>query len=155
VRYHRSLIRLAICSALLLLVPARRADAAGCSVSTTPVVFGTYNVFAASPVDTVGQVVYRCTGNNDYVVIAITKGLSNAFSARQMGSGTERLAYNLFKDAARTQVWGDLTGGTGVYYDLDPPKNRDVSVPVYGRVPAGQDVSAGSYGDTVTVVVFF
>jgi spore coat protein U-like protein len=30
-----------------------------------------------------------------------------------------------------------------------------VSVTVYGRIPPGQDISAGSYSDTVTVVVNF
>jgi spore coat protein U-like protein len=30
-----------------------------------------------------------------------------------------------------------------------------VSVTIYGRIPPGQDVSVGTYSDTVTVLVLF
>jgi spore coat protein U-like protein len=153
-RHHcRPLIRTAACLVLLLLAAAGRAEAAGCTVSTTSVVCGVYNVCSSGPVDSTGTIVYRCRGNSNSLVIAITKGQSNTFLPRQMTKGSEQLSYNLYKDAARTEVWSD--NGTGVYYDPDPNKNVDTVVQVYGRLPSGQDISAGSYGDTVTVVVFY
>jgi spore coat protein U-like protein len=42
-----------------------------------------------------------------------------------------------------------------VYISADVPNRTDISVPVYGRVPAGQDVTAGAYADTVSVIVNF
>jgi hypothetical protein len=51
---------------------------------------------------------------------------------------------------ARGAVWGDGTGGTQSYstpLTLLVP----VTITVYGRVPAGQNVAAGSYGDSVAL----
>ena len=36
-----------------------------------------------------------------------------------------------------------LTGGTSLYWDFDPPNNQNVTVTIYGRIPPGQDISAG------------
>jgi spore coat protein U-like protein len=139
----------------LVLVGADRVEAAGCTISTTGVAFGSYNVFSSSPVDSTGTIVYRCNGNVDSVLIAITKGQSSTFLPRQLGRGNEQLSYNLYRDAARTLVWGDFNGGTSAYLQIDPPNNQNVSLTVFGRIPPGQDISAGSYSDTVTVVVLF
>ena len=139
----------------LILMGAGRADAAQCSISATSVAFGSYNVFSSAPVDSTGTIVYRCSGNADGVLIAMTKGQSETFLPRALGKGNEDLAYNLFRDAARTVVWGDFSSGTSAYIQIDPPNNQNVTLTVYGRIPPGQDVSAGSYSDTVTVVVLF
>jgi spore coat protein U-like protein len=42
-----------------------------------------------------------------------------------------------------------------VYSISNPPNNTNVNLTVYGRVTAGQDVSAGSFSDTVTAVINF
>ena len=152
---RRSVVRIAVCAALVILAGVSRAEAANCSFSTTSIVFGTYNVFSSAPVDSTGSVSYRCTGSTSGVLITMTKGQSATFLPRQLGKGTERLAYNLFRDAARTTVWGDFTGGTSAYIDLDPPKKEDLTVTVFGRIPPGQDISAGSYTDSITVTMNF
>jgi spore coat protein U-like protein len=149
-----ALIRIALGVALAL-VGAGRVEAAGCSISATGVVFGSYNVFSSSPVDSTGTIVYRCSGDVDGVLIAITKGQSPTFLPRQLEKGAEELSYNLYRDAARTLVWGDFSSGTSAYIQIDPPNNQNVSLTVFGRIPPGQDISAGSYSDTVTVVVLF
>ena len=149
------MIRIAFLAAVCVLAAARGAAAESCSISATSVVFGSYNVFNASPVDTTGSVVYRCTGNVDAVAITMSRGRSQTFQPRELGKGTEKLTYNLYRDAARTTVWGDFSAGTWAYIDLSPPNKNDVSVTVYGRIPPGQDVTVGTYADTVTVVVLF
>jgi spore coat protein U-like protein len=154
-RLGRSLVHIAACAAVVLLAGAARTEAANCSFSTTSIAFGTYNVFSPAPVDSTGSVTYRCTGSTQGVLITISMGQSATFLPRQLGKGTERLAYNLFRDAARTTVWGDLTGGTSAYSDINPPKREDLTLIVYARIPPGQDVSAGSYTDSVTVVMNF
>jgi spore coat protein U-like protein len=149
------LIRAAACALFVLLAGASRVEAAQCSVAATSVVFGTYNVFSSSPVDSTGTIVLRCNGGARNVLIAITKGQSLTFVPRQLAKATEKLAYNLFLDAARTSVWGDFSGGTSGHIEANPPNNQDLVVTVYGRIPPGQDISAGSYSDSVTVVVNF
>jgi spore coat protein U-like protein len=69
--------------------------------------------------------------------------------------GVEALTYNLYLDAARTIVWGDGSGGSQMYLSNNPPKSADVQLTVYGKIDSFQDVSAGSYADTVTVTVNF
>jgi spore coat protein U-like protein len=69
-----------------------------------------------------------------------------------MVSGPDSLGYNLYTDAARTQVWGDFfNGGTIQVAPAGTPARLDV----YGRIPAGQNVATGSYTDSITVTFFF
>ena len=150
-----TVIRLAACAAVVLLTGTASVEAAQCSVSTTPLVFGTYNVFSAAPVDSTGTVVFRCNGGAKTILIAMSRGQSLTFHPRELGMGTEKLAYNLVQDAARSTVWGDLSAGTGAHIANEPPNNMDIAVTVYGRIPPGQDISAGAFSDTVTVVVNF
>ena len=73
-----------------------------------------------------------------------------------MTKGGEKLSYNLFVDAARTAVWGDGTSGTTNYTRSNPPANgNNVNVTIFASIAAAQDVSAGSYSDSVSVVINF
>ena len=76
-------------------------------------------------------------------------------SPRTLRKGSEVLQYNLYRNAARTTIWGDGTGGTSVYSLANPPNNSNVNLTIYGRIPAQQDVSAGNYSDTVSAVINF
>jgi spore coat protein U-like protein len=146
-----SIMRL-LCAAALVIGCAAPASA-WCSISVSPVNFGTYNVFAGSPTDSVGQVTLFCF-LDDNVSVTISKGSSGTYNQRAMQNGTERLSYNLFRDAARTVVWGDGSGGTSTYI-VPFAILTNVPIPVYGRVPPEQDVRTGAYSDSVTVVVNF
>lgn len=129
---------------------------AACTISTTAVNFGGYNVFSASPDDATGQVTYRCTNPRPpLVTIQLDKGGAPTFNPRQMRMGSEVLNYNLYLDSTRSTIWGDSTGGSQTYTRSNPPTNQNINVSVFGRIPAGQDVSAGSYSATVTATIFF
>lgn len=141
---------------VLSIVCARDASAApSCTISATSVNFGSYNVFTGSATDSTGTVTINCNGSAHNVVVSLSRGVSTTFNPRTMLKGTETLSYNLYRDAARTSIWGDGTGGTSTYTNANPTNNADVIVTVYGRVPAGQDVTAGSYSDTVSAVINF
>ena len=140
-------------AALLITVSAAQA---ACTITTTAVSFGSYNVFSASADDGTGQITYRCTSPRPPVVtIQLDKGASPSFSPRQMRKGAETLNYNLYLDSTRSTIWGDGTGGTQVYSRASPPLNQNINLSVFGRIPAGQDVSAGTYSATVTGTIFF
>jgi spore coat protein U-like protein len=69
-----------------------------------------------------------------------------------MVSASGALNYQLYKESARQQIWGNtqstdtVTGvGTGIAQDHT----------VFGAVPAAQVVPAGSYEDTITVRVYY
>ena len=126
-----------------------------CTISATSVSFGSYDVFASSATDSTGTVTITCNGAARDVVVSLSTGASGAYNPRTMVRGGETLSYNLYRDAARTSIWGDGSGGTSTYTNANPPNNAAINITVYGRVPAGQDVSAGNYSDTVSAVINF
>lgn len=131
------------------------AQGAACTISTTSVNFGTYNVFNGSALDSTGTITYNCNAAAKNISVSLSKGTSSTYSPRTMSKSAELLGYNLFRDAARTTIWGDGTSGTSVYLDASPPKDTNVNLTVYGRVSAGQDVSAGTFSDTVSATINF
>ena len=139
---------------LLALVP--RADAAlNCSfTSVTGLNFGAYDVFNASPTKATGTIKYDCKGAGGGALMRMDLSTgSGTFVNRTLRSGGNVLNYNLYPDAANSQVWGDGTGGT--YQYVVNPGNSAVSLTVYGTIPPGQDVGVGSYTDTVSVTMNF
>ena len=127
---------------------------AACTITTTSVAFGSYDVFSATPVDSTGTVSFQCFINFN-VTVALSRGASTTFTPRTMKKGSEALSYNLYQDAARTAIWGDGTGGTTVYSNTFPPILQTVTLTIYGRIPPGQDISAGTYTDTIIATVNF
>jgi spore coat protein U-like protein len=151
----RLLIGFAVLVAGALLPSAASAQSPSCTITTLSVNFGNYNVFTTTPDDSTGRVTYRCNSTAFNITVALTQGASSTFNPRLMYKGVEVLGYNLYRNSARTTIWGDGTGGTAVYSRADPPNNSNVNVTIYGRIPAGQDVSAGTFSDTVTAVINF
>ena len=129
---------------------------AACSLTSTSMVFGTYDVLATVPLDTTGSVVYRCSQRDHGILITLDKGGASSFVARRMIGGAEQLFYNLYLDAARTVIWGDGSGGTQGYLIHNPQgNNQDLTVPIFGRIPARQDRAPGTYTDTIIVTLNF
>jgi spore coat protein U-like protein len=127
-----------------------------CSLTSTSIAFGSYDIFSSAPLDSLGQIIFRCANNDHNVSISLDKGGAPSFNPRRMLNGANSLNYNLYTDAARTVIWGDGTGGTQNFFIANPqPNNQDISVPLYGRIPAGQGASVGSYSNTVTVTINF
>jgi spore coat protein U-like protein len=149
----------AVAAALAIALAAAEARATtSCSFTTAVgVSFGAYDVFDASPLDSAGSLTYMCTGvgASDTIVIDLSRGASSSFLPRQMLQGSTPLLYNLYLAAARTTIWGDGTGGTSHYGPITPTSGSAVTVTVYGRVFARQNVEAGSYSDTVTATILF
>lgn len=146
--------------AFLFLATPAHAQLYTCLVVADPVPFGSVDPLDATATDAVGNVRVSCTliGIIALLVsydISLTTGLSGDVNARQMGAGADRLDYNLYRNAARTQVWGDAGAGQGVsdgYLLGIGTVIRDYTV--YGRVPAGQTgAPPGVYLDTLTARV--
>jgi spore coat protein U-like protein len=150
---RRSLLAALVALGVLLTLvgPAHSA----CIVATSPLSFGVYNVFASTPLDSTGSLTYLCTPPSVSIRISLDRGGAATFNPRRMLKGSELLSYNLYLNAARTTIWGDGTGGSQEFTDHSPPFNRSVVVPIYGRIPALQDVSAGTYSNTITATIQF
>lgn len=130
-----------------------------CTASATGVAFGNYNPTNSSPTDATGNVHVFCTvllvSILSQINTSLSTGNSGSYADRKMSSGANLLSYNLYKEATHTTVWGDGTGGTGIFTDniLITVLGTSVDHTIYGSIPAGQYVAAGSYTDTITVTV--
>ena len=135
-----------LAAALLLGVPAAQA---ACTISTTSVAFGAYSPFNPVNLDGTGILTVGCTPPT-----STTASLSTGFgtyAARLLSSGASQITYNLYTTAARTTVWGDGTAGTGTV----SLSGRNQTYTVFGRIPAQQNVSAGTYADTLVATITF
>ena len=148
--------------AALLVAPAAGA-AVTCTASAVGVAFGVYNPLATTPTTSAGSILVTCTStNNGTTTVNLTAsystGSSGTYATRTMRSGSNVLNYNLYFDAAYTQVRGNGTGGTQAgtaTLSLGRNQTGSASGTLYGRVPAGQDVAPGVYSDTITVTVTY
>jgi spore coat protein U-like protein len=148
--------------AAVLSVAARAAVT--CTVSATGPAFGLYNPLTTTPTLANGQVSASCTltGTTTTTVALVSSystGSSGSYAARTMLSGANALSYNLYYDAAFSQVRGDGTGGSqtgGASFTLTrTAPTQSVTSVIYGRIPALQDVAAGSYLDTIVFTVTY
>jgi spore coat protein U-like protein len=145
---------------LLVASAAPAVAATSCTFGTVlPLPFGIYDPYSAAPVKVAGgSVQFSCNVKNVPVTLNLDMGLhSLAFGSRRMQwtGGSDYLSYNIYFDSAYTQIFGDGTGGTVQYSGVTGAKGATQSVSYYGMLPAGQDVTAGSYADTVTATLSF
>jgi spore coat protein U-like protein len=128
---------------------------ANCSITTTAVAFGSYDpivTHAASPLDGTGSVVVTCTkGAGTRIDLGLGGNASG--STRRMAGGGDFLTYELYQNSTRTTVWG--SGAAAGMTIVAAPSKAARTFTVYGRVAAGQDVSAASYADTVVATINF
>ena len=87
--------------------------------------------------------------------MALNKGGSSTFNPRRMTKGSEPVNYNLYLDASKSTIWGDGTGNTSFYSNPRTPVNQNVTVTIFGSIPARQNASVGSYTDSISVTINF
>jgi len=127
---------------------------AECTVSATSVNFGAYDpvaVNAATPLDSTGTVNVYCTAGT-LATVSLDLGTHFTGSTRRMLSGAANfLNYEVYKDAARSVVWNSVNTDSGTSASKTTAINGGFIA--YGRIPSGQDVTMGSYNDTLLVTV--
>ena len=150
---------LAVLSALL---PGLSPAATSCTVSPPSMSLGTYLGDTSAPADSIGTVIARCTRDGGPANVSITLGLgpsatSGSIATRRMrhAAGTDLLAYNLYRDALRQNVWGEALGVDTMSQTVNIPNKTTVNVTfnVFGRMPGLQNVYAGSYSDSLLITV--
>ena len=163
VKQLRSVFGFSLAAWLLGPAPAQAAcnplSLCSCTVSATGVAFGSYNILSASPSDAAGSVRVVCTLSaalSGSFTIDLSTGASNSYTNRTLRNGANSLVYNLYTSAGRTQDWGNGTGSSvRVTQSFTGLLVVDRTVPVYGRIPARQNVRGGAYSDTIVVTVAY
>lgn len=155
---HTKLIGILL-NLLLAALTSANVYAATCSVAAIGVAFGNYD--SSSNSDSTGTVTVSCFSlllDSVSYTIALSKG-SGQFSPRQLKSGSNTLNYNVYTTNARTTIWGNGTSSTSMVSDsyniiiAITPIVR--SYTAYGRIPASQNVTSGTYTDTLDVTVTY
>lgn len=150
---------------LLLLGWALDAEALTCNITASDVTFGGVDPLAGAAVDVSANIQVDCSDIVPSVVdptvgvcIYLDEGDGGGDGAvyRHLRQGGEILPFNLYKDAARSQIWGsDLafaaSGAQRIIVTLAGllPSVGSAIVPVYGRIPAAvSDRPVGAYLST-------
>jgi spore coat protein U-like protein len=127
---------------------------ASCTVSAGTLAFGSYTPTGGSPADATSTIDVTCTNGTPYTVALDGGSTENNVAARAMNDpSSHTLSYGIYKDSARTTIWGDGTGSTVTQSGTGIGSLQGLTA--YGRVPASQFVAAGNYSDTVTVTVSY
>jgi spore coat protein U-like protein len=143
--------------AVLACAPAPVRAAHSCTILSAPTLdFGLYTA-AGSDRDAEGSLLFSCTpdvllGLSVPYRVSLGTGGSGTYTPRQLRAGGYALNYNLFRDAPRTEIWGD---GSGSSVTVTGGCTGPCTVTVFGRIPAGQLTPAASYQDTVEVILDF
>ena len=122
-----------------------------CSVGGSSLNFGTYIPGQAEALLGQGAITYAgCAPGT--LSIALDGGGSGDIDNRTLVNGTgSSLDYQLFRDPARSTVWGEgaqaqqvqlILGGSG-------------SVPVYGTIAGNQSAESGAHNDSINITVTF
>ena len=142
--------------------------AANCTISTTAVAFGAYDpvvLNATTALNGTGSVTIGCT-KGSAPTITLGLGANASGSQRNMlnGANTDVLGYQLYQPpsnivgtacpaVAGGTIWG--TTGSNIFAPTVPTSKATRAYNICGVVSAGQDVSVGSYSDTVVATVNF
>ncbi|HEX5005781.1 MAG TPA: spore coat U domain-containing protein [Hyphomonadaceae bacterium] len=121
-----------------------------CQVTTLDLDFGTYRSDAVSNGQTPLQV--RCTPAT-YASVSLNGGSSGNPQQRTMLSGTYKLNYQLYRDAAHQDPIN--TNGQAFQIPAESNTGQVVTFTIYGQIPSAQTVAAGNYVDTIQVTVQF
>lgn len=146
---------LALAAVAAMAAPERSEAATNCSASMSNVSFATVDPFGGN-VDVTATISYNCStsgllgiglrGARVKMCFSIGSGAQGdgTIAPRRMTGGATPMAFQLYKDAARTQIWGGLSDGYGaVLVDLEysallGSSSGGGSLTVYARVPGGQ-----------------
>jgi spore coat protein U-like protein len=125
---------------------------AQCVVQSAALPFG---VYASSALQQNAQIGVACSAGTSYTIsLDSGTGAGGNVAARKLttADGANSLNYGLYQDAARTRAWGNSSGSDTV---AGVGNGSAQNLPVYGYIPAGQAVRAGSYSDVVAITLSY
>ncbi|MCM0033800.1 Csu type fimbrial protein [Sandarakinorhabdus limnophila] len=134
--------------------PINATISTACTITSTGMDFGEVGIAGAATVqtDSTGTLSVTCTTGGAYW-ISLDGGLHPVAAQRNIQSGLNTLAYDLYKDAARGTVWTAATAPTaGV------GTSAAQTITIYGRIAAGLPFALSNgvpFTDTVLVTIIW
>lgn len=126
-----------------------------CLISSGTLAFGSYDPTASSPLQANTTVTLTCTPGTTYDIGMNAGGGSGAtVTLRQLTSSGNTIGYQLYRDNAYSQNWGN-TVGTDTLHATSSGTLLTNTITIYGQMPAGEAAATGVYSDTVTMTVTY
>jgi spore coat protein U-like protein len=137
--------------------------AASCSITSPTLAFGSYDPLLGTADDTTVAIQVSCVRTvlpSETANYTLTSSVGNGanYATRVMLKGAEQLTYNVYRNTGRSQIWGNGTGGSTTItgsFTLNNNATRSQNHTLYGRIPALQDITAGTYNDTLVTTLTF
>ena len=121
------------------------------SFSVQNISFGTQGILSSN-IDTTAIIAPQCTNTTPYQ-IGLDNGQNATGNTRRMHNGAGKyVSYELYRDAARSQRWGD-TLNSDTLADIGTGSAQAQSV--YARTAPQITPPQGTYSDTVTVTIYY
>lgn len=126
---------------------------ADCSITATNLAFGSAGLITAN-IDQTTTLSVLCTPSTAYNVGLDAGSTASSTTAARLlaGPSSSTIGFQLYRDSARTQVWG-VTVGTDT--QSATATGLAQAITVYGRVPPQAAPAAGAYTSTITATVTF
>ncbi len=134
-------------------MPINVSVSANCTITTTAVTFATaydpVGTNASTNLDGTGNIQVTCTKGAGTSIALNLGANANVNQPRMKGPGAaDFLNYMLYSDTGRTVLWSGVTKTIA-----GAPSKAAQNFAVYATIPSAQDVSVGSYTDTVTATL--
>jgi len=128
-----------------------------CAITAETLAMGTWS--GTGDLEGASTINVKCSTGTGYSVDLSAGASSPSLTDRKLVSGTDLLSYNLYRNAARTQIWGDgadgtyVVGGTGT--GMANANNQPL--PVYAKILEADLLAAkpGAYSNTITATVTY
>lgn len=142
------------------------AHAGSCTVSSPGLAFGVYQplTFTGKLLSTDktsdASVSISCIGllaGGGYSIALGPSTVGNSIAPRYLANanGGADMAFNVYRDASYTSIWGDGVTGSMLTGTL-PTGDSNQSHTVFGRIPAGQNtLKAGSFSGSLTMTLTY
>ena len=128
---------------------------ANCRITVPPLSFGSYDPLvsnANTPADASTVIIVACTRSIGTTVVFDVGHHPVASDRGMAGPGSELLRYQIYRDSARSQIWGQ---GADAMRVVSTGVGNPQQLTVFGRIPPRQEVAPGSYADVLTATVDF
>jgi spore coat protein U-like protein len=145
---------------VVLALFSRAAIAGNCNFNSpgpSTLDFGVYQPFSNTPLQQLMSFSVDCVPP-ETVTVQFSTGGSGSFDPRQMSFTGNLLDYNIYRNAGRTEIFGNGTGGTFTRSKTMTVGDRTLDVNVYGQIPINQNAAASSpafYTDSIVTTIIW
>lgn len=131
--------------------------AKACAISAANLDMGTWS--GSGDLTGTSNVSVKCSTGTSYNVDLSAGAGSPSLANRKLANGADLLSYNLYADAARTEIWGDGLAGTFVVSGTGAgmADANKANLPVYAKILEADLLAAkpGTYSNSITATITY